>query len=252
MSATHSRAGLPSMVSASPGAVEPDRREPPSSGWSSIEHDAGAGADGLAGRGQAGGAAADHQDVGVDVLLVVLGAVLLRVQLAQAVEQFSLQAVHQGDGGGGEHGLGNVAREARHDLHQRVGFLHAGGHDAAGPVLVERVAGGDPAVGEQGRGERVAGVAGEFLAVHGETPGDGAVDASAGGEAGVLGSHLVAPSGAVVLEGAGAMLVPEMLGAAVPVVVLSAASAGRAGFRRCGSRRPGGARPSGRPPGSRR
>ena len=76
------------------------------------EDHAGAGADGLAGRGQAGGAAADHQDVGVDVLLVVLGAVLLRVQLAQAVEQFGLQAVHQGDGGGGEHGLGHVAREA--------------------------------------------------------------------------------------------------------------------------------------------
>ncbi len=75
------------------------------------QHDAGAGADGFAGRGQAGGAAADDQDVGVDVLLVVLGAVLLGIQPAQAVEQFSLQAVHQGDGGGGEHGLGHVARE---------------------------------------------------------------------------------------------------------------------------------------------
>ena len=189
------------------------------------QHDAGAGADGLAGRGQAGGAAADHQDVGVDVLLVVLGAVLLRVQLAQAVEQFSLQAVHQGDGGGGEHGLGHVAREARRDLDQRVGFLHAGGHDAAGAVLVERVAGGDPAVGEQGRGERVAGVAGEFLAVHGETPGDGAVDASAGGEAGVLGSHLVAPSGAVVLAVGGA--------------------GGDAGCRDAGRRGPGGGAVSG-------
>ncbi len=50
------------------------------------QHHAGTGADGLAGRGQAGGAAADHQDVGVDVLLVVLGAVLGRVQAAQAVE----------------------------------------------------------------------------------------------------------------------------------------------------------------------
>ena len=189
------------------------------------QHDAGAGADGFAGRGQAGGAAADHQDVGVDVLLVVLRAVLLGIQAAQAVEQFRLQAVHQGDGGCGEHGLGHVAREPRRDLHQRVGFLHAGGHDAAGPVLVERVADGDPAVGEQGRGQRVAGVAREFLAVHGETPGDGAVDASAGGEAGVLGSHLVAPSGAVVLAGAVlvAMLVAAMLGAAVPVVVLSGA-----------------------------
>ena len=161
----------------------------------------------------------------MDVLLVVLGAVLLRIQLAQSVEQFGFQAVHQGDGSGREHGLGHVAREPGFNTNQRVGFLHAGGHDAPGPVLVQRVAGGDAAVGEQGRGEGVARVAGEFLAVHGETPGDGAVDASAYVEAGVLGSHLVAPSGAVALAGAVlvAMLVAAMLGAAVPVVVLSGA-----------------------------
>ena len=157
----------------------------------------------------------------MDVFLVVLGAVIFRVQPAQAVEQVGRQAVHQGDGGGGEHGLGHVAREPRCDLDQGVGFLHAGGQDAAGPVLVQRVAGGDPAVGDQRRGEGVAGVAGEFLAVHAKAPGDAAVDASAGAEAGLLGSHLVAPSGAVVL--AVEVLVPEMLGAAVPVVVLSAA-----------------------------
>ncbi|MCY1239142.1 hypothetical protein D9M72_519200 [compost metagenome] len=158
-------------------------------------------------------------------LLVVLGAVLLGVKPAQAVEQVCLQAVHQGDGGGGEHGLCHVAREPCFDPDQRVGFLHAGGHDAAGAVLVQRVACGDPAIGEQGRGECVAGVAGEFLAVHGETPGDAAVDASAGREAGVLGSHLVAPSGAVVpgVVLVAEMLVAEVLGAVSPVVVLSAA-----------------------------
>jgi hypothetical protein len=164
------------MVSASPGAVDPDRRLPPSSGWSS-------------GCGQAGRSAADHQDVGVDVLLVVLGAVVLRVQPAEAVQQVRGQAVHQGDGGGGEHGLGHVAREPRCDPDQGVGFFHPGGQDAAGPVLVQRVAGGDPAVGEQGRGEGVAGVAGEFLAVHAEAPGDAAVDASAGAEPVLLGGH---------------------------------------------------------------
>ena len=161
----------------------------------------------------------------MDVLLVVLGAVFLRVQPAQAVQEVRLQAVHQGDGGGGEHGLGHVACEARLDANQGVGFLHAGGHDAAGAVLVERVARGHPAVGEQGRSDRVARVSGEFLAVHGETPGNAAVDASAGGEAGVLGSHLVAPSGAVVPDWVVlvAVLVAAMLGPAVPVVVLSAA-----------------------------
>ncbi len=114
------------------------------------QHYAGTGADGLAGSGQAGGAATNHQDVGVDVLLVVLGAVLLRVQFAQAVKQFGLKTIHQGDRGGGEHGLGHVAGETRLHLYQRVGFLHTGGHDAAGAVLVERVAGGDAAVGQQG------------------------------------------------------------------------------------------------------
>ncbi len=117
-----------------------------------------------------------------------------------------------------------MAGEARLHLDHGVGFLDAGGHDAAGAVLVERVSGGDPAVRDQGRGEGVAGMTREFLTVHGETPGDGSVDASAGCEACVLGSHLVAPSGAGVLEMLVAeVLVPEISGAALPVVVLSAA-----------------------------
>ena len=185
------------------------------------QDDAGAAADGFAGRGQACGTATDHQDVGVDVLLVVLGAVIRRVQLAQAVQEAGLQAVHQGDGGGGEHGLGHVAGEARFDPDQRVGLFHPGGQDAAGTVLVERVADGDPAVREQGRGERVTGVPGEFLAVHGKAPGDAAVDASAGAEARFLGGHLVAPFGAVVLVAESWL--QRCWAPAVPVVVLSAA-----------------------------
>ncbi len=73
----------------------------------------------------------------MDVVLVVLGSVIFRVQLAQSVEQLRLQAVHQGDGSGREHGLGHVAREPGFNTNQRVGFLHAGRHDAAGAVLVQ-------------------------------------------------------------------------------------------------------------------
>jgi hypothetical protein len=178
------------------------------------QDDAGAAADGFACRGQAGGAATDHEDVGVDVLLVVLGAVIGRVQLAQAVQEAGLQAVHQGHGGGGEHGFGNVAGEAGFDPDQGVGLFHAGGEDAAGTVLVQRVAGGDAAVGQQRGGQGVARVSGEFLAVHGEAPGDAAVDAAAGAEARVLGGHLVAPSGAV-LGLRGVVLAAPVL--AVPV-----------------------------------
>ncbi len=67
------------------------------------QHDTGTGPHGFPGRGQACGAAADNQDISVDVLLVVLGMVLLRVKLAQAVEELCLQPIHQSDGGGGEH-----------------------------------------------------------------------------------------------------------------------------------------------------
>ena len=169
--------------------------------------DPGAGADGLAGRGQACRAATDHQDVGVDILLVVLGVVLGRVQLAQSAEQFGAEAVHEGHRGGGEHGFGHVAREPGRDLDQGVGFLDAGGHDAAGPVLIQGVARAEPAVGQQGGGEGVAGVASVLTAVQGEAPRDAAVDASAGAKTrGLrLSGHLTAPSGETGLVTVGAV-----------------------------------------------
>ena len=181
------------------------------------EDDPGAGADSFARCGQARRAAADHEDVGVDVLLVVLGTVLVRVQLAQSVEQFGAESVHEGHRGGGEHGLGHVAREPGGDLDQGVGFLDAGGHDAAGPVLVQGVARAQPAVGQQGGGEGVAGVAGVLTAVQGEAPGDAAVDASAGAKTrGLrLSGHLTVPSGETGLV---------TVGAVVPVAAFSLAA----------------------------
>ena len=172
------------------------------------EDDPGAATDGFAGRGQACRPAADHEDVGVDVLLVVLGAVLFGIQLAEPVEQFGAEPVHEGHRGGGEHGFGHVPREPGGDLDQGVGFLDAGGHDAARPVLVQGVAGAELAVRQQGGGEGVAGVAREFTAIHGEAPGDAAVNASAGAEArGLrLSGHLLAPSGETGLGSVGAVV----------------------------------------------
>ena len=143
----------------------------------------------------------------MDILLVVLGAVLVRVQLPESVEEFGAEAVHEGHRGGGEHGLGHVAREPGGDLDQGVGFLDSRGHDAAGAVLVEGVARPQPAVGQQGGGEGVAGVARVFTAIQGETPGDTAVDASAGAKTRglALSGHLIAPSGEAGLVTVGAV-----------------------------------------------
>ncbi len=155
-SATHSRAGLPSMVSARDGAVDPDRKRASQLGWSSIRITRARCGRPAGGCGQAGRAAADDQDVGVDVPLVVLGVVLLRVQLAEAVRAALPSSVDQGDGGGREHGLGHVPGEARSILARAL--------DSSTPADMmprdgprEGVAGVDPAVGEQGGGEGVPG-----------------------------------------------------------------------------------------------
>ena len=65
------------------------------------------------------------------------------------------------------------------ELDQRVGLLRAGGDDAAGPVILEAAPHQMHAVGEQGGGEGVAGMALVALAVEGEADGLGAVDAAA-------------------------------------------------------------------------
>src|SRR5699024_9122868 len=69
------------------------------------QHDAGAGAGGLAGGGETRGSGTDDEHVGVDVLVVVAGTVLTGVEGAHAAEQARLEPVDGLDGGGREHRL---------------------------------------------------------------------------------------------------------------------------------------------------
>ena len=140
-SATQSRAGLPSMVSARPGRWTGQQR---AAEFGLVVHqdDAGAGADGFAGRGQAGGAAADHQHVGVDVLLVVLGPSSRGSSLPRPLSSSALRPSTRDTVVAGSMDSATWPGKRARDLDQGVGFLDAGGHDAAGAVLVERVAGG--------------------------------------------------------------------------------------------------------------
>ena len=175
------------------------------------EDHAGAGLGGLAGRGQAGGAGADDEHVGVHVLAVVDGLVGARVKLAQARKQGHVHAVGQFHGGGREHRFVHVPGVAGADLDQRVGFLDAGGHDAARAVQVEGRAAGLDAGAQHGRGHGVAGEPGEGLAVDREVQRPVPVDA--GGSRGLRaesvrrgGAHLVPPC-AVLWLAAGALVV---------------------------------------------
>src|SRR5690606_23588126 len=66
------------------------------------------------------------------------------------------------DGGGGDIRLPNIAAE---DGDQRVGLVDAGRQHAAWPVIFEGTAKQRLAGGKQGGSKRVAGVAGEWLAI---------------------------------------------------------------------------------------
>jgi hypothetical protein len=134
----------------------------------------------LPGRGEAGGPGPDDEHVGVDVLVVVVGLVLGRVQLTQPAQVRGGQTVGELHRGGRQHGLVDVGGGAGRDLHQRVGLLDAGGHDPARAAEVHRVAAGDPPRGQQGRGQGVPGVAGELLPVDAEADGRAAVEAGSG------------------------------------------------------------------------
>ena len=68
------------------------------------------------------------------------------------------------------------------DLHERVGLLGAGRKDPARAVIFEGAADEVDAVGQERRGERVARMAREPLAVERKGQGAAAVDAPAGGE----------------------------------------------------------------------
>ena len=153
------------------------------------EGDAGPGA----GRGERGGqprgTGAHHEHVDVVVHGVVAGGVRDVRETALTGEAVGDESVVELDGGGQQHRLG----EGFLDLHQAAGVLGPGRGDAAGPA--ELHAGGDlvAARGEQRRGERVAGVAGEGLPVEGEPEGGVAVDAATVG--GAKGAHEITDFG---------------------------------------------------------
>ena len=92
------------------------------------------------------------------------GPVVLALR-AQPVEQL-------GCGGA----LVRLERRPLPETDQRVGFLGAAGDDAARAVILERAADQHLVVGQQRRGERVAGKAPQALAVEAEGDGAGAVD----------------------------------------------------------------------------
>ena len=114
--------------------------------------------------GQPGGPGADHQHVGVHVRGVVAGGVGDLGEPALPGDAAGDQPVVQLDGGGQQHRLG----EGLLDLDQAAGVLGPRRGDAAGPAQLD--AGGDlvHAVGQQRRGQGVAGVPGQFPAVEGE------------------------------------------------------------------------------------
>ena len=139
------------------------------------QRDAGAGPGGLESGGQPGRSGPDHQHVDV----VVLGVVARRVghvgQPALAGQTAGRQSVVELDGGGQQHRLG----EGLLDLDQAARVFGPGGGDAARPAELD--AGGDRVAArrEQRRGQGVAGMTGERLAVEGEGEGAAAVDAPA-------------------------------------------------------------------------
>jgi hypothetical protein len=75
--------------------------------------------------------------------------------------------------------LVRLVRVALPEVDERVRLLRAGGDDAARAVILEGPPHDPLAVGHQRGGERVAGMAGEALAVEGELHLAGAVDQAA-------------------------------------------------------------------------
>src|SRR5581483_9367028 len=73
-----------------------------------------------------------------------------------------------------------LASRARSELDERARLLGARGQDATGAMIFERARDEADAVGKERRGERVAGMADEVLAVEGEGERAAAVDEAAG------------------------------------------------------------------------
>jgi hypothetical protein len=123
-------------------------------------------------REQPGRAGPDHQGVAVGVLAVVASGVGHLGEPAPAAHAAGGEPVGQLDGAREEHRLG----EGLLDLDQSGGVLAPGRGDAAGPVELHAGADAPHAVGEQGGGQGVAGVAGVGHTVEGEAQGAGAVE----------------------------------------------------------------------------
>ena len=130
-------------------------------------------------RGQPRRAGTDHQQVGVRMFGVVLGGVGDLGQPTLPGDAAGDQPVEQLDGGRQQHRLG----EWLLDLDQAAGVFGPRRGDATGPAELDAGADLVNAVGQQGRGQGVTGVPGQFPATEGEGVRDGAVDATAAGGA---------------------------------------------------------------------
>ena len=126
-------------------------------------------------RGQPRRAGTDHQQVGVRMFGVVLGGVGDLGQPTLPGDAAGDQPVEQLDGGRQQHRLG----EWLLDLDQAAGVFGPRRGDATGPAELDAGADLVNAVGQQGRGQGVTGVPGQFPATEGEGVRDGAVDATA-------------------------------------------------------------------------
>ena len=104
----------------------------------------------------------------------------VKCQRRPAVLALRLEAVVELGGGGARVRL---APGAGAQLDDRVRLLRAGREDAARPVVLERAADQRDAVGQQRRGERIAGMALVGAAVELEQQRLAAVDEAAGGDA---------------------------------------------------------------------
>ena len=165
VSATNSVAGRPSIRSV-PVSVPPGGRAVVD------EHDVLSGAGGPAGGGEAGRSGADDEHVAVGVAAVVPGEVGDLGEPALAVDPAGDEPVGDLDGGRQEHRLG----EGLLDLDEAGGVLGPRGGDPARPPVLHAGAERPDAVGEQDRGEGVAGVAGVGAAVDGDGQGAAAVE----------------------------------------------------------------------------
>ncbi len=157
------------------------------------QHHPGAGTRGDQCRGQTRGSGADNEHVGVRMHGVVAGGVGDIGQAALPGDAARGEPVVQLDRRGQQHRL----REGRLDLHQTAGILGPCRRNSARAAEFDARRDLVHAVGQQRRGERVTGVAGESTPVEGEFATGAAVDAATGRGA-VRGGHEITGLGSPV------------------------------------------------------